>query len=134
MAIRYVVGLDLGPAAEPTGLAVVERVPAANGLEYAVRPMLAVSRGRLVALSTPFGQRGWFHKEWTGSGAWERVRVTADQVPRITPEFLAEERQALGDRWFAQEYDCSFESTIDAVFDPADIAAALSADVQPLFA
>jgi hypothetical protein len=102
-------------------------------LYYAVRPMLAVSRGKLVALSTPFGQRGWFHAEWSGTNSWERVRITADQVPRITPEFLAEERRALGDRWFAQEFCCSFESTIDAVFDYRDIQAALSEDVLPLF-
>jgi len=34
------------------------RIP--DVLYRSVRPMLAVSRGRLVALSTPFGQRGWF--------------------------------------------------------------------------
>jgi hypothetical protein len=32
-------------------------------LYLAVRPLLAVSGGRLVALSTPFGKRGWFHDE-----------------------------------------------------------------------
>jgi hypothetical protein len=26
--------------------------------------MLAVSHGRLIALSTPFGQRGWFWQAW----------------------------------------------------------------------
>ena len=52
------------------------RVP--DDLYRAVRPMLAVSQGRLVALSTPFGQRGWFHAEWTGGGTWQRVRVPAD--------------------------------------------------------
>ena len=114
-------------------LIIDEAARVSDALYYAVRPMLAVSRGRLVALSTPFGQRGWFHAEWTGSGTWERVRVTADQIPRITPEFLAEERKALGERWFAQEFQCSFESTIDAVFDSADIAAALSDDIKPLF-
>ena len=45
MAIRYVVGLDLGPAAEPTGLAVVERVAAAHGLEYAVRHLVRFPPG-----------------------------------------------------------------------------------------
>jgi Terminase large subunit, T4likevirus-type, N-terminal len=105
-----------------------------DALYFAVRPMLAVSKGKLVALSTPFGQRGWFHAEWSGAGDWERVRVTADQVPRITPEFLAEERQAMGDRWFRQEYCCSFEDTIDAVFAYEDIQAALSNEVKPLFA
>src|SRR5207249_6673015 len=40
------------------------RVP--DELYYAMRPMLAVSAGTVIALSTPFGQRGWFHREWTG--------------------------------------------------------------------
>jgi hypothetical protein len=107
------------------------RVP--DALYYAVRPMLAVSRGHLVALSTPFGKRGWFHDEWHGDGDWERVKVTADQCPRITPEFLAEERRALGERWYEQEYMCNFAETIDAVFSWADIQAAMSDDVKPLF-
>jgi hypothetical protein len=114
-------------------LVIDEAARVSDPLYYAVRPMLAVSRGRLVALSTPFGQRGWFHAEWTGTGNWERVQVTADEVPRITKEFLAEERRALGDRWFLQEFCCSFEATIDAVFDYRDIQAALSDQVQPLF-
>jgi hypothetical protein len=95
--------------------------------------MLAVSRGRLVALSTPYGKRGWFHDEWHGEGDWERVRITAEDCPRIPPEFLADEQRALGERWYRQEYLCSFEETIDAVFRSEDIQAALSNDVQPLF-
>src|SRR5436190_1727587 len=38
------------------------RIP--DALYRSVRPMLAVSGGRLVALSTPFGRRGWFWQEW----------------------------------------------------------------------
>jgi hypothetical protein len=90
-----------------------------------------VSQGSLVALSTPFGKRGWLHDKWYGQGSWERVRVTADQCPRITPEFLAEGRRALGERWYRQEYLCSFESAVDAVFAYEDIQAALCDDVQP---
>jgi hypothetical protein len=48
-------------------------------------------------------------------------------------DFLDEERRALGPRWYAQEYLCSFEDTIDAVFASEDIMAALSEDVVPLF-
>jgi hypothetical protein len=51
------------------GLVIVDeaaRVP--DDLYRAVRPMLAVSQGRLIALSTPFGQRGWFYDELHGSG------------------------------------------------------------------
>ena len=102
-------------------------------LYRAMRPTLAVSRGRLLVLSTPFGKRGWFWEAWEGKGAWRRTKITADQCPRITADFLAEERQTLGERWFRQEYGCSFEDTIDAVFSQADIDAALRADIKPLF-
>jgi hypothetical protein len=103
-----------------------------DSLYRAMRPMLAVSRGRLLALSTPFGKRGWFHDAWHGAGDWERVKVTAEQCPRIPADFLAEERRALGERWFRQEYECSFEDSVDAAFAYADIQAALS-EVKPLF-
>ena len=104
-----------------------------DALYRAVRSMLAVSRGRLLALSTPFGKRGWFYDEWHGRGDLQRVKITAEQCPRITSAFLAEERRALGERWYRQEYLCSFEDTIDAVFSSADIQAALSDEIQPLF-
>jgi hypothetical protein len=115
-------------------LVVDEAARVADDLYRAVRPMLAVSGGSLVALSTPFGKRGFFHDEWFGDGDWRRVRIPASECPRITPEFLAEEEKALGARWYRQEYLCSFEDVIDAVFAYADIRAALSDDVKPLFA
>jgi hypothetical protein len=93
--------------------------------------MLAVSRGRLLALSTPFGKRDWFYEAWQGPADWEWVRITAEQCPRISAKFLAEERQALGERWFRQEYLCSFEQPIGAVFSYADIQACLSDEVKP---
>jgi hypothetical protein len=108
-------------------LVIDEAARVADSLYASVRPMLAVSRGRLLALSTPFGKRGWFHEEWTeATRPWQRVKVTAGQCPRITAAFLAEERQALGERWFRQEYECSFEDTTDAVFSYDDIQAAFS--------
>jgi hypothetical protein len=91
-----------------------------DDLYRAVRPMRAVSRGRSIALSTPFGQRGWFYEAWQSTEEWERVRVTADECPRITAEFLASEGRSLGERWRRQEYLRSFEDTIDAVFSAED--------------
>jgi hypothetical protein len=105
------------------------RVP--DDLYRAVRPMLAVSGGRLIAMSTPFGKRGFFFEEWTSSRTWERVRITAEQCPRISPEFLREERQALGERWYAQEYCCSFEDTVAALFAYEDLVAAIDPGVKP---
>jgi len=104
-----------------------------DDLYRTVRPMLAVSRGRLLAMSTPFGQRGWFHDEWFSSSPWERIRVIASECPRIDPQFLEEERLALGERYFRQEYECSFESVVDAVFNLADFDQAVTSDVKPLF-
>lgn len=104
-----------------------------DDLYRTVRPMLAVSRGALVALSTPFGQRGFFYQEWQEGSGWRRVRVTPDQCPRITPEFLADEEAKLGPRWFRQEYGLSFESSVGSPFDADAVDRALGADVEPLF-
>ena len=73
------------------------RVP--DDLYRAVRPMLAVSQGRLICLSTPFGQRGFFYDEWDDSDAdWQRVRIPWQRCPRITPDFIAEETPGAGRR------------------------------------
>src|SRR5919201_7067030 len=59
------------------------RVP--DDLYRAVRPMLAVSGGRLVCLSTPYGRRGFFHDAWAHGGAdWRRYEVPAERIARIT--------------------------------------------------
>ena len=63
----------------------------------AVRPMMATkAEGRLLALTTPAGKRGWFFEAWTGDGDWTRIRVAARDCPRISSEFLAEEMKELG--------------------------------------
>jgi hypothetical protein len=116
-----------------TFLAIDEAARVPDELYYAVRPMLAVSQGRLVALSTPFGKRGWFHQEWTDGAEWQRVRVSAQDCPRISEEFLAEERRSLGDWWFRQEYECLFVESDDSVFRYEDVMAAISSEVVPLF-
>lgn len=104
-----------------------------DGLYHAVRPMLAVSGGSLVMLSSPYGKRGAFYEAWAGGASWERYEVTAEQCPRITPEFLEEERAALPARVYRQEYECSFEETEDQVFSHEEIEGAMSDDVAPLF-
>ncbi len=105
-----------------------------DALYYSVRPMLAVSGGRLVALTTPFGQRGFFWQEWTDGGPdWQRIRVTAYDVPRISRQFLEEERRAMGDRFYRQEYECSFEDNVAQIFSSASIFGAVSPEVGPLF-
>ena len=78
-----------------------------DALNHAIRPMLAVSKGQLILMSTPNGRRGHFYEAWTGKGPWHREEVTCWQVPRISREFLEEERRVLGEV-FKQEYECQF--------------------------
>jgi Terminase large subunit, T4likevirus-type, N-terminal len=104
-----------------------------DGLYFAVRPMLAVSGGALMMLTTPYGKRGVFFEEWTGGVGWERYEVPAEECPRISEAFLQEERQALPPWVFRQEYDCSFEETEDQVFTTDMIDRALTSEVKPLF-
>jgi hypothetical protein len=100
-----------------------------DDLYASVRPMLATSNGRLVALSTPFGKRGWWSDAWHGTQALQRVKITAEQCPRITPAFLQEERETLGEWWYAQEYGCEFMDAESAAFSTADIESVFSEEV-----
>lgn len=110
------------------------RVP--DALFHAVTPMLAVSRGRLVCLSSAYAQAGFFYESWSQGGErWRRVQVLAAECPRISPEFLAEELAAMGQRLYDREYNGVFTSADDAVFDPDAIDRALAAECSgpPLF-
>jgi hypothetical protein len=115
-------------------LIVDEASRVADELYQAVRPMLAVSGGDIVLLSTPFGKRGFFHHEWTEGGEeWHRAKITAYECPRIPREWLEQERKAIGDWWFRQEYLCEFVESVDSVFRYEDIQRALDPKVTPLF-
>jgi hypothetical protein len=104
-------------------------------LYLACRPMLSVSQGRMILMSTPYGRRGHFYNEWdSGDAAWERYRVEATACPRIPASFLEEERRTLPARWYRQEYCCSFEDTVDTLFSGEDLEAALTTSIKPLFA
>lgn len=112
------------------------RIP--DSVYFPLRPMLAIARsegrGQLLALSTPFGKRGWFWEAWKsctesedkcGKPDWHRLQIKASQCPRISQEFLDKERRDLGARWFQQEYETLFADAIDSVFSGEDIERAL---------
>jgi hypothetical protein len=114
-------------------LVVDEAARVDDELYFAIRPMLAVSGGSLLLLSTPHGKRGVFYDAWEDSQGWERYRVAAEDCPRISEAFLAEERVALPGWVYRQEYECSFEELEDQVFTMAMVDGAVAADVAPLF-
>ena len=108
-----------------------------DDLYKAVRPMLAVSRGRLICMSTPRGKRGFFYEAWARGGAdWHRIEIPAQLVSRIDPEYLAQERRALSESTFRQEFECSFESVEGLVFPglPGCVVAELPRELATAFA
>ena len=114
-------------------LLVDEASRVSDELYLSIRPMLAVSDGTLWLMSTPHGQQGFFHDTWAHGGAeWRRFRAPATECPRIGAAFLEEERAAMGERWFRQEYLCEFGESMSGVFGREMVERAIRDDVAPL--
>jgi len=111
-------------------LVIDEAAWVAESLYMSVRPMLAVSGGRMLALSTPHGTRGWFYEAWRGVEPWERYEVAAPLCPRISEEFLAEERRNMGEWWYDQEYMCQFSEAETQAFRREDVERAFREDID----
>jgi hypothetical protein len=120
----------------PTRVVIDEASRVSDVLYLSVRPMLALG-GELDLLSTPFGKRGFFFdilNTPARRGRFSVSQVTAGMCPRITREFLTEERSELGERWFQQEYYLAFNDAIDAVFTASVIDRAFKEFDNPLAA
>lgn len=120
--VRGFSGVDL--------LVIDEAARVAGDLYSAVRPMLAVSGGRLLALSTPHGSRGWWYEAWRSAEPWERYEVPASECPRISAAFLEEERRTIGEFWFRQEYGCEFLDAQSQAFRREDIDRAFDQEID----
>ena len=117
----------------PSLVVIDEASRVSDDLYFSIRPMLAVSGGQMILLSTPFGKRGFFHETWLNGGdSWKQILITAENCPRISPEFLEEEHRTLGDWWFEQEYYCEFKEAVDSLFTYDDVQDSLSEEVEPL--
>jgi len=101
-------------------------------LYQAIRPMMATYPNcKFVLASTPFGQRGHFHKVATGkSETWLRLKVVATQCKRISTEFLAEEKEELGPYVYSQEYEGEFVASETQVISHESILKAINDNVE----
>ena len=100
----------------------------------AVRPMLATQDGELWLMSTPNGRQGFFYNTWTNTPLgerWTRISVPATECPRISRRFLQEERAALGDPFFRQEYLCEFLDDETSLFTLEALRAIVRDDIPP---
>jgi Terminase large subunit, T4likevirus-type, N-terminal len=102
-------------------------------LYAATLPMLAVSGGRMVMMSTPNGKRGIFWEVWTGgSSRWRRFEVPATSCPRIPEDAIAEARATMPLWEFEQEMMCVFGELEGAVFTEEMIRGALATEEHAL--
>lgn len=85
------------------------------------------SAGVVTAISTPYGQRGWYWREWSGLGEreWSRYEVPWQRCPRLHRLEVDRERRRHGDLWVQQEYECRFLPTSSGVFSAAAFAGAI---------
>jgi hypothetical protein len=101
----------------PRAVIVDEAARVSDTVYQALRPMLAASPdGQLIALTTPYGRRGWFYEAWETGEGWDRTTITAHDCPHISAEFLEEERAGMSEWQFRTEYLCEFTDTDEAFF------------------
>ena len=92
-----------------------------------IRPMLVVSKGMIIALSTPRSRNGWFYETWTkNDNDWHKIKITARECPRITPEILEQERKQMPSYMFKMEYECEFMDNEYQVISTELIKAAIT--------
>ncbi len=103
-----------------------------DSLFTAIRPMLATGQGQLIALSTPRGKRGWWYEQWIGGNGWKRYQVLATDCPRISDEYLQQEREIIGEWQYSQEFECAFVDTQEQFFSTELIDRAF-VDMEPLW-
>jgi len=105
------------------------RVP--DPLYSSVRPMLAVSNGRHILMSTPFGKQNHFFKIWDEQrDIWEWYEIPAEMCPRISKQFLEEEKRI--NLWFEQEYHCAFLDAEGSVFSSDLFKSLANPAISPL--
>jgi predicted phage terminase large subunit-like protein len=101
-------------------------------LYQACLPMLAVSNGQYILLSTPRGKKGHFFHAWE-SQEWKKIRITASDIPRISITYLENAKRELGSRMYSQEFGCTFLEDIEGSMfrrEWFDIVDAVPADLN----
>ena len=75
----------------------------------ALEPMLSVSAGTIMLLSTPNGQTGYFYDQWHAEPShWAKLKGTLEGCPRMKPEAIEMIRKSMAKEDFQQEFECKF--------------------------
>ena len=93
----------------PRLIVVDEAAFASREVFAALEPMMTVSGGTILLISTPNGQTGYFYDQWhNDSGPWARHQMNLQDCPRVDRAAIDAMRQTMSREQFDQEFLCKF--------------------------
>lgn len=109
---------DAGRGFSPHLIILDEAAFAPEALFRAITPSLAATDGALHMLSSPNGRQGYFFEAFEGEAqsVFMSMKVPYTMCPRISEETIKNEKIALGDLYFRQEYGAEFITPHGAFF------------------
>ncbi|MBI2684923.1 MAG: hypothetical protein HYX27_01305, partial [Acidobacteria bacterium] len=117
----------------PRLIVVDEAAFASEDVFKALVPMLTVSAGTIMLLSTPNGQTGYFYEQWHNDNSpWTRLQGSLKDCPRVSKETIDQMRQTMSKDDFAQEFECKFIAA-GGQFISREVFRACLRDDFPLF-
>ncbi len=81
----------------------------------AITPIISVTKGRMILLSTPKNKKGYFYDSFSDE-SYTKFHIKATDCPRHTEEFLKREAERMTKMQFACEYLAEFMDEYMALF------------------
>jgi len=97
----------------------------------AVIPMLAVTKGTMWLLSSPFGKQGFFYRAFSDK-RFKTFHISSEDCPRKDEKFLKQERERMTKAEYAQEYLGEFVDELHRFFSDELIKRVCVLDKQKL--
>ena len=91
----------------------------------AVTPMLAITKGKIILLSTPHGKEGYYYRCFQDTN-FRSFHVSAEDCPRKNQDFLNREKSRMSEVQYAQEYLGEFIDELRQFFSTALIQKVMS--------
>ena len=96
----------------------------------AITPMIAITKGKIILLSTPFGREGFFYKCFRDK-SFKKFHISSEDCPRKNDEFLAQEKARMTKLQYAQEYLGEFIDELRQLFPDELIRKCMSLERDP---
>ena len=116
----------------PSLIVIDEAAFASDALFKALEPMLTVSNGTFMLLSTPNGQTGYFYEQWhLPESPWSKIFGTLDDCPRVNQDAIEGMRKSMPKADFEQEFECKFVASSGQFISVETFRKCLRDDFEP---